>query len=42
MGDHHLLKRSLATFLLGAVAVLVVHQPVIGLCHPLGLTPLMP
>ena len=40
MGDHHLLKRSLAAFLLGAVAVLVVHQPAIGLCHLLGLTPL--
>ena len=42
MGDHNLLKRSLATFLLGAVAVLLVHQPVIGLFHLLGLTPLMP
>ena len=42
MGDHPLLKRSLATFVLGAVAVLVVHQPVIGLFHLLGLTPLMP
>ena len=28
-----MLKRSLAAFLLGALAVLVVHQPVIGLCH---------
>jgi hypothetical protein len=37
-----LLKRSLTTFVLGAVAVLLVHQPVIGLCHLLGLTPLMP
>ena len=42
MGDHPLLKRSLAAFLLGALAVLVVHQPVIGLCHLLGLTPLLP
>ena len=41
-GDPPLLKRSLAAFLLGALAVLVVHQPVIGLCHLLGLTPLMP
>ena len=37
-----MLKRSFAAFLLGAVAVLVVHQPVIGLFHLLGLTPLMP
>jgi hypothetical protein len=37
-----LLKRSLAAFLLAAVAVLVVHQPVIGLWHLLGLTPLTP
>lgn len=37
-----MLKRSLAAFLFGAVAVLVVHQPVIGLCHLLGLTPLTP
>src|SRR6516164_4317903 len=33
-----MLKRSFAAFLLGAVAVLVVHQPVIGLFHLLGLT----
>jgi hypothetical protein len=37
-----LLKRSLSIFLLGAAAVLVIHQPVIGHCHLLGLTPLMP
>ena len=37
-----MLKRSVAAFLLGALAVLVVHQPVVGLCHLLGLTPLMP
>ena len=37
-----MLKRSLTAFVLGAVAVLVVHQPVIGLCHLLGLTPLTP
>ena len=42
MGDHPLLKRSLAALLLGALTVLVVHQPVIGLCHQLGLTPLTP
>jgi len=42
MGDHHLLKRSLAAFVIGTVAVLIVHQPVIGLCHLLGLTPLTP
>lgn len=37
-----MLKRSLTAFVLGAVAVLVVHQPMIGLWHLLGLTPLMP
>src|SRR5690348_7704390 len=37
-----MLKRSLAAFLFGAAAVLVVHQPVIGLWHVLGLTPLTP
>ena len=42
MGDQPVLKRSLAALLLGALAVLIVHQPAVGLCHLLGLTPLTP
>jgi hypothetical protein len=42
MGEGQLLKRSVAAFLVGALAVLVIHQPVTGLFHLLGLTPLTP
>jgi len=34
--------RAAAAFLVGGLAVLVVHQPVVGLLHALGSTPIMP
>jgi|SRR5271165_472222 len=36
------LGRAAGAFLVGAVAVLVVHQPVVGLLHALGATPITP
>jgi hypothetical protein len=36
------LARAAAAFLVGGLAVLVVHQPVVGLLHALGSTPIMP
>jgi len=34
--------RAAAAFLVGGLAVLVVHQPVVGLLHALGFTPVTP
>ena len=34
--------RVAAAFLVGGLAVLVVHQPVVGLLHALGSTPITP
>jgi hypothetical protein len=34
--------RAAAAFLVGGLAVLVVHQPVVGLLHALGFTPITP
>jgi hypothetical protein len=34
--------RAAAAFLVGGLAVLVVHQPVVGLLHALGATPITP
>ena len=34
--------RAAAAFLVGGLAVLVVHQPVVGLLHLLGSTPITP
>jgi hypothetical protein len=36
------LARAAAAFLVGGLAVLVVHQPVVGLLHALGFTPITP
>jgi hypothetical protein len=36
------LARPAAAFLVGGLAVLVVHQPVVGLLHALGSTPITP
>jgi hypothetical protein len=36
------LARAGAAFLVGGLAVLVVHQPVVGLLHALGCTPITP
>jgi hypothetical protein len=36
------LARAAAAFVVGGLAVLVVHQPVIGLLHALGSTPITP
>jgi hypothetical protein len=36
------LARAGAAFLVGGLAVLVVHQPVFGLLHALGCTPITP
>ena len=34
--------RAAAAFLIGALAVLIVHQPVVGLLHAIGSTPMTP
>jgi len=36
------LARAIAAFLLGGLAVLLVHQPVVALLHALGSTPITP
>src|SRR5271169_991202 len=36
------LARAAAAFVVGGLAVLVVHQPVVGLLHALGSTPITP
>jgi hypothetical protein len=38
----NLLARAAAAFLVGGLAVLVVHQPVVALLHALGFTPITP
>jgi hypothetical protein len=36
------LARAIAAFLVGGLAVLLVHQPVVALLHALGSTPITP
>ena len=38
----NLIARAAASFLVGGLAVLIVHQPVVALLHALGPTPIMP
>jgi hypothetical protein len=38
----NLIARAAAAFLVGELAVLIVHQPVVALLHALGSTPIMP
>ena len=38
----NLIARAAAAFLVGGLAVLIVHQPVVALLHALGSTPIMP
>jgi hypothetical protein len=38
----NLIARAAASFLVGGLAVLIVHQPVVALLHALGSTPIMP
>ena len=38
----NLIARAGAAFLIGGLAVLIVHQPVVALLHALGSTPIAP
>lgn len=38
----NLLARAVAAFLVGALAVLIVHQPAVALLHAIGSTPIAP